>query len=44
LRAPPLFANLERVKAAEAAMLAEVRGDLKELPVGRAVRRRDNGA
>ena len=28
------LANLERVKAAEAAMLAEVRGGLKELPVG----------
>jgi hypothetical protein len=44
LRAPPLSANLVRVKAAEAAMLGEVRGGLKELPVGRAVRRRDSGA
>jgi len=38
------LANLERVKAAEAAMLEQVRGGLKELPVGAAARRRDSGA
>jgi 4-hydroxy-4-methyl-2-oxoglutarate aldolase len=38
------LANLERVKAAEAAMLERVRGGLRELPVGGAARRRDGGA
>ncbi len=38
------LANLERVKAAEAAMLERVRGGLRELPVGGAARRRDDGA
>ena len=38
------LANLERVKAAEAAMLAEVRGGSKELRVGGAARRRAGGA
>jgi 4-hydroxy-4-methyl-2-oxoglutarate aldolase len=38
------LANLERVKAAEAAMLERVRGGLRELPVSGAARRRDNGS
>lgn len=38
------LANLERVKAAEAAMLERVRGGLRELPVGGAARRRDSSA
>jgi 4-hydroxy-4-methyl-2-oxoglutarate aldolase len=38
------LANLERVKAAEATMLERVRGGLRELPVGVAARRRDDGA
>ena len=38
------LANLERVKAAEAAMLERVRGGLKELPVDAAARRRDSAA
>jgi 4-hydroxy-4-methyl-2-oxoglutarate aldolase len=38
------LANLERVKATEAAMLEQVRGGLKELPVGGAAWRRDSGA
>jgi 4-hydroxy-4-methyl-2-oxoglutarate aldolase len=36
--------NLERVKAAEAAMLERVGGGLRELPVGVAARRRDHDA
>jgi 4-hydroxy-4-methyl-2-oxoglutarate aldolase len=38
------LANLERVKAAEAALLDEVRGGAKELSVGGAARRRGSGA
>jgi 4-hydroxy-4-methyl-2-oxoglutarate aldolase len=38
------LANLERVKAAEAAMLERVRGGLRELPVGDAARRPSGGA
>jgi 4-hydroxy-4-methyl-2-oxoglutarate aldolase len=38
------LANLERVKAAEAAMLERVRGGLRELPVGGAARRPNGGA
>jgi 4-hydroxy-4-methyl-2-oxoglutarate aldolase len=37
------LANLERVKAAEAAMLERVRGGLRELPVGGAARRPGGG-
>jgi 4-hydroxy-4-methyl-2-oxoglutarate aldolase len=38
------LANLERVKAAEAAMLERVHGGLRELPVGDAARRPSGGA
>src|SRR5208282_5827222 len=38
------LANLERVRAAEAAMLERVRGGLRELPIGGAARPRDDGA
>ena len=43
-RLPATLDNLDRVKAAEAAMLERVRGGLRELPVGVAARRRDHGA
>jgi hypothetical protein len=39
-----LPATLDRLKAAEAAMLERVRGGLRELPLGAAARRRDRGA